>query len=204
MKKFIFSFRLFLLLAAVLLSPRLIAADMDPLTLVQTTADAVLEKVKANKEKLNEDPSAVYSLVSEHVLPHFDFKQMTQSAMGRYWRKANETQQEQLVVAFRELLVRTYGVALLNYSGQEINYLPVKKSDRPDLVTVETIVTEANGGPTIPVDYRLREMSNGWKVYDVVIDGVSLVSNYRSSFAGQIRRSGVDGLVKELLSHNKG
>jgi len=177
-------------------------AQDDPLLLVKETANGVLEKVVNNRDRLNEDPSLVYLLVSDEVLPHFDFTQMTRSAMGKYWRRASDEQKMVIEEQFRQMLVRTYGVALLNYSGQEIKYLPVKASSDDKRVTVQTRVSEVKSGPEIPVDYRLVQNSNSWKVYDVVIDGMSLVSNYRSSFSGEIRRSGIDGLIKTLQNRN--
>ena len=178
-------------------------AQQDPLLLVQETADSVLKNVVENKTELDKDPSGIYRLVGDQVLPHFDFTKMTRTAMGKYWRRASDEQKNLLVKEFRELLVRTYGVALLNYSGEKINYLPLRPSNNPERVTVQTRVKE-EGGPEIPVDYRLFYKNNAWKVYDVVIDGVSLVSNYRTSFSGQIRRAGVDGLIKQLVEQNKG
>lgn len=177
-------------------------AQGDPLLLVKETANGVLDKVVTNREKLNEDPSLVYALVSDEVLPHFNFTQMTRSAMGRYWRRASDEQKKIIEEEFKQMLVRTYGVALLNYSGQEIKYLPVKASSDEKRVTVQTRVSEVKSGPEIPVDYRLLRNGDSWKVYDVVIDGMSLVSNYRSSFSGEIRRSGIDGLVKTLQQRN--
>ena len=194
-----FKFQLFTL---VLLAP-LVWAQSDPLQLVKQTADGVLQKVVDNREKLNEDPTLIYVLVSDEVLPHFDFSQMTRSAMGKYWRRASDAQKAVIEEQFKQMLIRTYGVALLNYSGQEIQYFPVKASADEKRVTVETKVSEVKSGPEIPVDYRLVQNGNSWKVYDVVIDGMSLVSNYRSSFSGEIRRSGIDGLIKTLQNHNK-
>jgi len=178
-------------------------AKQDPLSLIKETADKVLEEVIIHKASLENKSADINILVDKHVLPHFDFKRMTQSAMGKYWRRASQEQKNTLVKKFRELLVRTYGVALLNYSGQQIVYLPVRKSEDENRVIVQTRVAEANGGPEIPVDYRLYFQEEAWKVYDVIIDGISLVSNYRTSFSGQIRRSGIDGLIKELESHNQ-
>ncbi|MGD2119320.1 MAG: ABC transporter substrate-binding protein [Chromatiales bacterium] len=193
-----------LLVVFCLLGAQWLQAATEPMQLVQQTADKVLQEVTANKVELNKDPSGIYALVGSFVLPHFDFEAMTQSAMGKYWRRASSEQKAAIVRQFRELLVRTYAVALLNYSGQKIEYLPVRESGRDGHVQVMTKVAEANGGPEIPVNYWLEQKGEDWKVYDVVIDGVSLVSNYRTSFAGQIRRSGIDGLIKQLSNHNEG
>lgn len=178
-----------------------IAATNDPQTMVRDTAEKVLAEVTANKERLEKDPSGIYSLVQESVLPHFDFRKMSQSAMGRFWRDASEDQKSRLTAEFKELLVRTYAVALLNYSGQTIEYLPSRIRDGDTEGVVLTRIQA--GGPPIPINYRLHVREGAWKVYDVVIDGVSLVSNYRSTFASQIRRGGIDGLIDQLAARNR-
>ena len=179
------------------------AADgTDPQALVRATADRVLAEVKARKAELQADSSGIYQLVQQYVVPHFDFPRMTQSAMGRHWRAASADQRSALVREFQEMLVRTYAVALLNYSGQQIEYLPLRTSASDDDVVVQTKVSDA-GAPPIPIDYRLRRTVGNWKVYDVTIDGVSLVSNYRSMFAEQVQRTGVDGLIRQLSDRNR-
>lgn len=178
------------------------AAPADAQSLVRATADKVLAEVKANKARLDRDSSGIYDLVERHVVPHFDFARMTQSAMGRHWRSADDAQRAALVREFQEMLVRTYAVALLNYSGQQIEYLPLRASSADDDVLVQTKVFDS-GAPPIPIDYRLKQSASGWKVYDVAIDGVSLVSNYRSMFAEQVQRTGVDGLIKQLSDRNR-
>ena len=193
----------FLLLSLSVLLVQSAWAQSDPLLLVKETAEGVLEKVVENRDKLDADPSLVYVLVSDEVLPHFNFTQMTRSAMGKYWRRASDDQKAVIEEQFKRMLVRTYGVALLNYSGEEIKYFPVKTSSDEKRVTVQTRVSEVKSGPEIPVDYRLVQSGDSWKVYDVVIDGISLVSNYRSSFSGEIRRSGIDGLIKTLQKRNE-
>ena len=179
------------------------AADStDPQALVRATADRVLAEVKARKAELQADSSGIYQLVQQYVVPHFDVPRMTQSAMGRHWRAASAEQRGALVREVREMLVRTYAVALLNYSGQQIEYLPVRASVSDDDVVVQTKVSDA-GAPPIPIDYRLSRTVGQWKVYDVTIDGVSLVSNYRSMFAEQVQRNGVDGLIRQLSDRNR-
>ena len=179
------------------------AADgADAQALVRQTADRVLAEVRANKARLDRDSSGIYDLVHRFVVPHFDFPRMTQSAMGRNWRAANEAQRAALVREFQEMLVRTYAVALLNYSGQQIEYLPLRAAPSDDDVLVQTKVSDS-GAPPIPIDYRLSRALGAWKVYDVTIDGVSLVSNYRSMFAEQVQRTGVDGLIKQLSDRNR-
>jgi phospholipid transport system substrate-binding protein len=179
------------------------AADgTDPQALVRATADRVLAEVRANKARLDRDSAGIYDLVQRFVVPHFDFSRMTQAAMGRHWRSADDAQRAALVREFQEMLVRTYAVALLNYSGQQIEYLPLRASPGADDVLVQTKVSDS-GAPPIPIDYRLSRTVGTWKVYDLTIDGVSLVSNYRGMFAEQVQRSGVDGLIKLLTDRNR-
>ena len=192
------------LLALLILLPAFARAaeGADAQALVRATADKVLAEVRANKARLDRDSSGIYDLVQRFVVPHFDFARMTQSAMGRHWRSASEDQRAALVREFQEMLVRTYAVALLNYSGQQIEYLPVRASPSDEDVLVQTKVSDS-GAPPIPIDYRLSRTVGTWKVYDVTIDGVSLVSNYRSMFAEQVQRTGVDGLIRQLGDRNR-
>lgn len=192
------------LLALLILLPAFARAaeGADAQALVRATADKVLAEVRANKARLDRDSSGIYDLVQRFVVPHFDFARMTQSAMGRHWRSASEDQRAALVREFQEMLVRTYAVALLKYSGQQIEYLPVRASPSDEDVLVQTKVSDS-GAPPIPIDYRLSRTVGTWKVYDVTIDGVSLVSNYRSMFAEQVQRTGVDGLIRQLGDRNR-
>jgi phospholipid transport system substrate-binding protein len=169
--------------------------------LVRDTSERMLEVLEARRPDLETTPGLIYNLVNEIVVPNFDFERITQYALGRYWRKVDAAQKASMVAEFRQLLVRIYAKALLNYSGQEIRYLPLRPGSRAGEVTVHTEVREA-GGPPIPIDYRLYLKGGAWKVYDITIDGISLVSNYRSSFAAEIRRKGVDGLIETLRARN--
>lgn len=183
--------------------------------MVRETAEKVLAEVGARKAELEANPTLIYPLVQRTVVPHFDFTSMARSAMGRFWRKATPQQQRLVVAEFRELLVRTYATALLGYTGQKIDYPPVRAGKNPAKVVVPTRVNAA-GGPPIPIDYRLKLGKDGkWRVYDVVIDGVSLVTNYRSTFArliqqgaarakdrGRRMQAGIDNLIRSLSEKN--
>jgi phospholipid transport system substrate-binding protein len=197
-----FSVARYVLAGVFLLSSYVAAAIEGPQQMVRSTADKVLAEVSARKAELEADPRLIYPLVETSVLPHFDFRRMSQSALGRFWRDATEAQRADVTREFREMLVRTYATALLGYSGQEIEYLPVKAGTDADRVVVPTRLA-LGGAPPVPIDYRLRKGDDGWKVYDVVIDGVSLITNYRSQFAGVVRRSGIDGLISALANKNR-
>jgi len=170
--------------------------------LVRDTANRMLAALERRRSELDSSPGLIYQLVDQIVVPKFDFQRITQSAMGRNWRKADAGQKRALVREFQQLLVRVYAKALLNYSGQQIRILPRRPGKRPGYTTVRTEVNEP-GGPTIPINYRMYRKKGAWKVYDVIIDGVSLITNYRSSFASEIRRSGVDGLIRTLNKRNR-
>lgn len=178
------------------------AQTESPLEVVRNTADRVLAEVTANKAKLDADPSGIYQLVEQMVIHHFDFMTMSQTAMGRYWRRTTPEQQQLLTAEFKQLLVRTYAVALLSYSGQQIDYLPSRQDAADKDVMIATRIDPGTGGPPIPINYRMHRPEGSWLVYDVVIDGISLVSNYRSTFANTVRRDGVDGLIRQLAERN--
>lgn len=172
-------------------------------SLVRETSERMLTTLKARRTEVEQHPELIYRLVSEIVVPHFDFQRITQSALGRHWGQATPAQQLALTDGFQQVLVRTYAKALLSYSGQEIIYLPLRPGRDAGDVTVATQVQEP-GTPGIPINYRLYLKDGAWKVYDVVIDNVSLIANYRSSFANRIRSDGIDGLIKSLDELNRG
>lgn len=178
------------------------AAQDEATALVKRTSEQMLDRLQASRAEVDRNPSLIYGMIESIVAPHFDFQRITQGAVGQYWRQATPAQQRALVDGFKQVLIRTYARSLLSYSGQEIRYLPVKPGSRPSTVTVSTEVREPGAAP-IPVDYRMYNNGSGWKVYDVVINNASLVGNYRSSFANEIRQSGIDGLIAKLNDMNQ-
>lgn len=173
------------------------------LELVRDTADRMLVELREHRSELESDPSLIYDLVSEIVLPHFDFESIARWVMGRYWRQASAEQRQRFTEEFRTLLVRTYARALLEYSGETLNYAPMQAAPDADDVTVRSEV-QRTSGPAIPINYRLHHRDAGWKVYDVNVDGVSLVTNYRSSIGSQIGREGLDAVIDQLSERNRG
>jgi phospholipid transport system substrate-binding protein len=182
--------------------PLQVAAQQDPLEVVKSTSEKVLAEVQGRKKELNKSPGKIYPLVEEIVLPRFDFQRMSQLVLGKHWRRAKPEQRKAFVMQFRELLVRTYATALLNYSGQQIEYPPIQWKLEDGRVMVKTVLRE-NGAPPLPIDYKLYLKDGEWKVYDVVIDNLSLVSNYRSNYSSKIRRYKLDGLIKMLAERNQ-
>lgn len=195
--------RLRLSLALLAFAPLLALAQEAPDALVKRVTDEVLAIIKSDKELQNGNPRKVVELAEQKVLPHFDFNRMTRLAVGRNWNQASEEQKKALVKEFRTLLVRTYSTSLTAYRNQTIEVKPTKMGAQDKEVTVRTAVIQ-QGGPPIPIDYSMEKADAGWKVFDVVIDGASLVTTYRSSFNEQIQKGGVDGLVKTLAERNRG
>ncbi len=177
------------------------AALTPPDVLVKTTTDEVLNILRKDKSLFNNDDK-IYELVEAKVLPNFDFDRMTQLAVGRYWREATPAQKEALVKQFKSLLVRTYAGSLHAFNNQTVDFRPFFMPPDATDVTVKTIIQQPGGQAPLPVDYSLYKTPYGWKVYDVAIDSVSLVLNYRSSFGQVVRRSGIDGLIKSLQAKN--
>lgn len=175
------------------------AADVAPDALVKTNVEEVLSIIKQTKDK-----RALQDLAEKKVLPHFDFRTMTQLAVGKAWRDASQDQQKRLENAFRGLLVNTY-TAALNQSAvanATVEVKPAQVKAEQDDVTVKTTAKQSGKQP-VAIDYRMKRTASGWKVYDVVVENLSLVTNYRDSFAAEIGRSGIDGLIKTIEAKNQ-
>ena len=177
------------------------AADTPPDVLARTTTQEVLAVLKQDRDIRNGDMSRVYQLVEAKILPNFDFNRMTQLAVGKNWPRASAQQKQALVAEFRNLLVRTYSASLTAFSNQTVEFKPFTMKPGDDDVVVRTEIRQPGGQP-IPIDYNMYKTAFGWKVYDVSIDSVSLVTNYRASFATTVRQNGIDGLIKTLADQS--
>jgi phospholipid transport system substrate-binding protein len=173
-----------------------------PDELVKHVTSEVLTIVRSDQAIRAGDTARIIDLVEQKVLPHFDFRHMTALAVGRGWREATPAQQNRLVDAFRTLLVRTYSNSLTQYRDQTIDFKPLRADPADTVVKVRTEVRQAGAQP-ISIDYSLEKTAQGWKVFDVVVSGVSLVTNYRGSFGDEISAGGIDGLIKSLEAKNK-
>ena len=168
---------------------------------IKQTSERMLAALERQRPALERNPSRIYGLVDRILVPRFDFERTTRAAVGKqHWDKATPTQRRTLIRGFQELLIRTYAKALLNYSGQKIRYLS-EKPGRGSSVRVFTEVRELGAAP-IPVDYKVRKKGGEWKIYDVRIDDVSLMSNYHGSFNAEIRRNGISGLISRIKEMN--
>jgi phospholipid transport system substrate-binding protein len=187
-----------LMLAAPLYAPA-VHAQTAPDVLVRSTVDEVLGILKQNSDR-----RALQDIVEKKVLPHFDFRAMTQTAMGKFWRDASPAQQKSLENAFRTLLVRTYTTALAESANvdRKVEVRPLQMKPGDDYTTVRTLVREP-GRPPLSIDYRMTLTDKTWKVTDIVAENASLVVNYRGTFASEIGRGGIDGLIKALEEKNR-
>ena len=176
------------------------AAD-DPTAVVRDTAERVLNSLRTDRARYQDD-KALFQLVREVVFPRIDRERTAQWVLGANWRTATPAQREQFINEFSDLLLRTYGTALRQYDSEKLNYLPVQAPAGADRVTVRTEIIRPDG-PKVSVDYQLTNRSGEWKVYDVIIENVSMVVTYRSEYAAIIKRDGMDGLLKQLAERNR-
>lgn len=196
-----------LLLAAMLITLGTInvyAEDMpEPQALVKKASDDMLVALADNEAELEANPSKIYDLVEEILIPNFDFARMAKLALGKNWNNIDECQQAKFVEEFRVLLVRTYSTAMLEYTDEEIRFLPFRDDLSKKRVDVPMEVVQS-GGPGIPMTLSLyQNADNEWKVYDVKIEGISLVTNYRSTFSRDINNDGIDKLIEDLAQRNQ-
>jgi len=176
--------------------------DVGPDVLVKNVTLEVVDLIAKDKEIQSGNRAKLIALIDEKVLPHFNFTSMTALAMGQNWNKATPEQRKVLTQEFRTLLVRTYASALAAYSDQKLDFRPLRAKPTDTDVTVNVRVLQQGAQP-VPIDYNMEKTSAGWKVYDVMVGGVSLVANYRTEFANVVRESGIDGLIKNLQSKNR-
>lgn len=191
------------LLAGWMMAAPAVAQEMTaPDALAKSVTDDVLAVLRTDKDIQSGNMTKVVELVEKKVLPHFDFVRMTRLAVGVNWRQASPEQQKALVNEFRTLLVHTYASTIAAYRNQAIEYRPLRTQPTDTEVTVRSQILQSGGKP-VSVDYRMEKGASGWKVYDVIVADLSLVQNYRGSFESEVRRGGIDGLVKALADKNR-
>jgi len=178
------------------------AQEAAPDVLVKTVTLEVVELIAKDKEIREGSRAKLIQLIDAKVLPHFDFAAMTMLTTGQNWKKASAEQKERLTEAFKILLIRTYASALSAYSAQKLEFRPLRAKPTDTDVTVHVRVLQPGSQP-VPIDYSMEKTAAGWKVYDVMVGGVSLVANYRTEFNNVVRESGVDGLIKNLANKNR-
>ena len=192
--------RLLMALAFFFAVPAL-AQELGPEELVKKVTSEVMEAIKSDKQLAAGDRQKAMKLAEEKILPHVDFEEATRLAVGRGWAQASAEQKKRLVTEFRNMLVRTYSNAISAYEGQTMKVLPSRAKPSDSEATVRNQFIRPGGKPVL-VDYSMRKTEQGWKIYDIVVEGVSLVLTYRSEFDAVVKQEGVDGLIKRLAQKN--
>lgn len=187
---------------ALLATSHIALAEVAPDALVKSTAEEVLSVVKKDKDIQAGNQNKIFALAEEKILPNFNFDRVSRLVLGKAWNKASAEQKQAFQQEFRSLLLRTYATALSKYRNQTIEYKPFRSQEGETDVKVKTQILQPGGQP-IPVDYSLEKSGDSWKVYDITIEGVSLVTNYRGQFSNEIRQNGLDGLIQKLASKNQ-
>lgn len=177
------------------------AQELGPEDLVKKVTQEVLDAIKSDKQLAAGDKRRAIKLAEEKVLPHVDFEEATRLAVGRGWAQATPEQRKKLVTEFRNMLVRTYSNAITAYEGQTMKVMPVRMQPGDTDVTVHNQFIRPGGKPVL-LDYSMRKTDAGWKIYDIVVEGVSLVLTYRSEFDAVVKQEGIDGLIKRLAQKN--
>lgn len=185
------------------LPPLANAQTRAPDVLVKTITDDVTAALKKDRDIQAGDTKRAAELIETMIVPHFNFTRMARLAMARNWRSATPEQQKEIATEFKTLLVRTYSTALVNYKEHQIDYKPLRAKPEDSEVTVRSDVKPSGSTQPVTIDYELEKTDNGWKIYDVKVDGVSLVTTYRDTFATEVRERGIDGLIKSLATKNR-
>ncbi len=202
MKTFLGFLTSLVLSASLMFSSGVAVAETSADDLVKQTAEDVLSTIKNDKDIQAGNQQKIFALAEEKILPNFDFDRVCRMVLGKNWKTASPEQQAAFQKEFRSLLLRTYATALSKYKNQVIEYKPMRAEPGAKNVSVKTQILQPGGQP-IAVDYSLVKGDSGWKVYDIVIESVSLVTNYRSQFSNEIRTNGLDSLNKKLAEKNK-
>ena len=193
--------RILILALSLFLAPAVHAQELAPDELVRKVTEEVLAAIKSDKQLQEGDRKKALALAEAKILPHVDFREATQIAMGKSWREATPAQQAQLVSEFRSLLVRIYSSSLDIYRGQTMKVLPLRRSPGDTDVTVRNQYIR-EGRPPVAVNYSMQKSADGWKIYDISVEGISLVLTYKGEFESVVRSWGIDGLIKRLQEKN--
>ncbi len=178
------------------------AAREEAQSMVERTTNEVLTILKENRKRIVNEPGFLEQEIRRVIVPHLDLESMTKLAVAVYWRKADSGQRARLVDEFRTLLLRTYAKSLAKFSDQQVEFLPFSDSGRVDRAVVRSRIIQSADRPPINLEFRLRLLDTGWKIYDISVDNISLVISYRASFDSQIRQTGLDGLIASLAEKN--
>jgi ABC-type transporter MlaC component len=183
-------------------APAASASEQNPSDIVQTAAQGILKELDANRDMYRKDPSKVSALVDKYLLPHFDTEYAARLVLGQYWRTATDDQKKRFIDAFYHSLLTNYGAALADFTSDKLKVFPTNLAPGDDHATVRTEVKRDNGD-RIAVNYSLRKEADGWKAYDVNIDGISYVKSYREDFGAQIQQKGIEAVITRLQKGEK-
>ena len=176
--------------------------QLGPQQLVEQTTDKVLDILSQRRVELEKDHQLIYDLTNEIVVPHFDFVSISKFILARHWRSASKDQKLRFIRAFRELMVKTYAIAILEYNGNKLTYLPLRDDVSKGDVTVRTEFHQP-GKPPVAINYSLHQRKTGWKVYDISVDGVSIVTTFRTSFGTEIKQDGLETVIDRIEKKNQ-
>lgn len=174
-----------------------------PQELMEKVSQDLLRELDANRAALKKDPSGLRALVDKHLLPHFDTDYSARLVLGKHWRTASEEQRRRFIDAFYGTLMADYGDAILEFTADRLRILPFRGDPAADTATVRTEVKRDDGTP-VPVNYSLRRTPQGWKAWDVTIEGISYVRSFRTDFGAEVDQKGLDALIQRLESQNAG
>lgn len=174
----------------------------SPEVVVEDTANLVFSVLRENRERIDSDDEFIYGLVDKCILPLIDFEAMSKLVLGPNWRAATPEQRTRFVNAFRDMLVRTYTTQLVEHIDKRIVVMPGRRPADETIATVNTEIVVGQGKPNVPVSYSMRYIDGRWRVYDLVIEGLSFVKNFRTSFETEIREKGLDALIARLADGN--
>jgi len=177
-------------------------AETMPDQTAREVTDKIIALIKANRDTYAKDYKKLYAMVDTNLLPHFDFRKVAQQVVGPTWRQASEEQRVRFTAEFRELMVRTYGTALLKYTDEEIVYLPLKIVPGDRTTVVRSQIKRSGGAPPIAINYSFIKQDAGWKVYDMAIEGPSIVTTYQRVYAERLQKGGLDALIASLAKEN--
>jgi len=192
-------------LLAVLLFVSGLTFAASPVSTIQSAANRMVSQLERNKSSLNSNPNIIHRIVNSVLVPIIDVNRMAGSVVGRsYWSKASSSQRSQFIREFKQQVINTYSAALSSYNGDKVTVYPLRSGYQgKKTVVVKSVIVRKNG-QRVSVNYNLVKRSSGWKVYDFSIEGVSIVQNYRSQFAGPLANGGLSNLIKQLKKHNRG
>lgn len=192
-----------MLLVLTLSGTAVAAADPLPDQIARDVTDKIIALIKTNRDAYAADHGKLYAMVQEHLVPHFEFRKIAQQVLGPAWRNASADQRDGFTREFRDLMVRTYGTVLLKYTNEEIVYLPVRLSPGDRTAVVRSQLKRGGGAPTIAINYNFLKTDASWKVYDMAIEGPSIVTTYRRVYAERLQKEGLDELIAGMTQENQ-